>query len=213
MFLEFFLVKKKVRELIDSYFQDENDNVLDLGAGDNPHYHDKIKGKIVSFDLKKTDSTHVVGDAGSVPFKKDSFDAVVSINSFYYFNNPFDSEKEISRVLKKKGKLFLMMPFMYPIHDVPFDKYRFTEYGIRKLFEKDFDIKELGVIGGIFNIKAVFFHSLIKGLKFVLPRPIAFVFAILLWPFYFLAQLISLLDFFDRTRRWPTYYYLVAIKK
>ncbi len=216
MILEFFILKQKVRKLIQNTFSDEKEKTLDLGCGENPFYHDDMKSKVVAFDLRKTNKSHVVGDAGSIPFKKNSFESIISINSFYYFNNPFVSAQEMSRVLKKNGRIFVMMPFIYPVHDAPFDKFRFTEYGLREVFEKDFEIAEIGTIGGIFNIPAVMLHSIIKGMKFILPKPLRFlsiISTIILWPIYIIAQIISILDVFDRTRRWPTYYYLVAIKK
>jgi SAM-dependent methyltransferase len=41
---------------------------------------------------------------------------------------------EIVRVLKPGGRTFLSMPFLYPVHDAPFDFQRFTIHGwIRSL--------------------------------------------------------------------------------
>ena len=216
MLFEFFILKRKVRKHISNVFSDGKEKTLDLGCGEKPFYHRDMKGEIVAFDMAKTETTHVVGDAGSIPFKNNTFDSVISLNSFYYFDNPFVSVKEIARVMKKNGKMFLMMPFIYPVHDVPHDKYRFTEFGIRTLFEKNFEVAEIGTIGGIFNVPAVMLHSIIKGMKFILPKSLVFlsiIFAIILWPLYIAAQIISILDFIDKTRRWPTYYYFIAVKK
>ena len=155
-------------------------------------------------------------NANKLPFKSNSFDSAISINSFYYFENPFESSKEVSRILKKGGKLCLVMPFIYPIHDMPDDKYRFTEFGIRALLKDNFTIKGIKTIGGIFNLKAVFLHSLVKGLPKVFPKPLRFLslpFIIVLYPLYILAQVFSLLDVLDRTGRWPTYYFVLAVKK
>ena len=213
---EFFIIKSRISKLVKSNFSGKGGHVLDIGCGDSPYYHKYINGKLLCFDLRKTKISNVVGNANSLPFKSGSFDSVISINSFYYFENPFDSCNEISRVLKKNGRFFLVMPFIYPIHDAPDDKYRFTEYGIKTLLKDKFTIKELKTIGGIFNFKAVFFHSLIKGLRFVFPKPLRFVsipLIILLYPFYILTQILSLLDVLDRTGRWPTYYFVLAVKK
>ena len=35
------------------------------------------------------------------------------------------------------------MPFIYPIHDAPDDKYRFTEYGIRYILKEGYKILNL----------------------------------------------------------------------
>ena len=68
-----------------------------------------------------------------LPFKSSEFEGIVCVNSLYYCKNPFKSLREFSRILKKNGKLAMITPFIYPIHDIPDDKYRFTEYGIKEL--------------------------------------------------------------------------------
>jgi SAM-dependent methyltransferase len=216
MFLDFFIIKTRILGLLKGKFK-SSDIILDMSCGEKPYYHKSIKAKIISTDIKHTKKTHIVSDAASLPLKKDKFDGIVCINSLYYYNNPFIAIKEFSRILKKNGKLIIMTPFIYPIHDAPDDKYRFTEYGIKELLKNDFDIKEIKTIGGIFNIPAVFFHSLIKGIPLLMPKSlrklIRFLLSIVLYPFYILAQLISLLDFLDKSRRWPTYYFVIAMKR
>ena len=216
MLKEFFLIRKRISMLLKDLFKN-SDIVLDISCGNKPYYHKSIKAKIICADIVKTKKTHVVCDSMYLPLKKGKFDGIVCVNSLYYYNNPFKSVKEFSQILKKNGKLVIVVPFIYPIHDATEDKYRFTEYGIRELLKDDFNIKELKTIGGIFNLPAVFFHSLIKGIPLMVPKiiknPIKFFSIIILYPFYVTAQLISLLDFLDISDRWPTYYFTIAIKK
>ncbi|MBU90157.1 hypothetical protein CMO94_01340 [Candidatus Woesearchaeota archaeon] len=213
---EFFLIRRKILRLFRGLFKN-SDIVLDIGCGQNPYYHQSIKAKIVCADIALTKKTQVVCNAISLPLKKSRFDGIVCVNSLYYYDNPFKSVKEFSHILKKNGKLVIIMPFIYPIHDVPIDKYRFTEYGIKQLLKNDFYIKKIKAVGGIFNLPAVFFHSLIKGIPLIAPKSIrkitSFLTIIVFYPFYIIAQLISLLDFLDISERWPTYYFTVAIKK
>jgi len=213
---DFFIIKNKIKNLINYEFNGKNDKVLDLGCGSNPHYHKGFKGKIICLDINKTSKTHIVSDADKLPFKPSSFDKVISVNSFYYFNNPFNVVKSINKILKKGGKLVLVLPFYYPIHDAPDDKYRFTEYGLRAVLEEDFKIERIETIGGIFNHPAVILHSLIKGIPLLFSKNIRKFVQILtyiLWPVYILAQMFSILDIFDITKRFPTYYFVVAEKK
>lgn len=213
---EFFLIKSKIRMLLAAYFSNKHDKILDLGCGDMPYYHDDIKGSIVCLDIIKTSKTHVVSDAGSLPFKPNSFDKAISVNSFYYFKNPFNVVKSVNKILKKGGKLILVIPFFYPIHDAPDDKYRFTEYGLRTLLEDHFKIERIETIGGVFNHPSVILHSLIKGIPLLFSKKIRKFIQILvyiLWPFYIIAQIISILDIIDITKRFPTYYFVVAEKK
>ena len=213
---EFFLVSWKINEKISKIFNNDNDKILDIGCGSNPGYHKSIKGKIICMDLAKTSKIHIVSDADKLPFKPNSFDKVVSVNSFYYFKNPFNVAKSIRNILKKDGKLIMILPFFYPIHDAPDDKYRFTEYGLRTILEENFKIGRIEAIGGIFNQPAVILHSLIKGIPLLFSKEMRKFIQILtyiIWPFYIIAQLFSVLDVLDITRRFPTYYFVVAKKK
>ncbi|MEK6946703.1 MAG: class I SAM-dependent methyltransferase [Nanoarchaeota archaeon] len=210
------MIKGKIKRLINKSFANRSDKILDLGCGSNPYYQEDIEGKIFCLDINKTSKTHLVSDADKLPFRPNSFDKVVSVNSFYYFKNPFNVVKSVHNILKKDGKLILIVPFFYPIHDAPDDKYRFTEYGLRTLLENDFRIERIETIGGIFNLPAVMLHSLIKGIPLLFPKEIRKFIQILtyiLWPFYIIAQLFSILDVLDITRRFPTYYFVVAKKK
>lgn len=213
---EFLIIRAKVRNLFKSIFK-SSDLILDVGCGENPYYHESISSKIVCADIKPTKTSHLVGDAMALPIKKEKFNGVISVNSLYYCSDPFKAVKEFSNILKKGGKLVLMMPFMYPIHDAPDDKYRFTKYGIIELLKNNFDIKSIKTIGGIFNLPAVFFHSLMKGMPLMVSKNLRTIVKplciILFYPFYILAQFLSILDCLDKSGRWPTYYFAVAVKK
>ena len=39
-------------------------------------------------------------------------------------------------MLSKKGVLILSVPFVWPVHEEPYDFYRFTEYGLRSNLDK-----------------------------------------------------------------------------
>ncbi len=213
---EFFIIAGKIKKNVGYVFTNDKDKILDLGCGNRPYYHKSIKGNIICFDKSKTKITDVVGDADKLPFKTNLFDKIISINSFYYFKNPFSVVKDLHRILKKDGKLVLVVPFFYPLHDAPFDKYRFTEHGLRLLLEEEFKIEKIKTIGGIFNVPAIIFHALIKGVPLMFTKPLRNFIQIIMYifyPFYIIAQLFSIFDIFDRTGRFATYYFVVASKK
>jgi SAM-dependent methyltransferase len=57
--------------------------------------------------------------------------------------------KEISRVLKPGGFLFLTVPFIWPMHTVPHDEYRYTPFALRRLLERSgFPDPEIEATGG-----------------------------------------------------------------
>ncbi len=213
---EFFILRRQIEKEIDRVFNNESDKILDIGSGSNPNYQRLMKGKITNFDIERTSKSHLIGDADFLPFKKDSFDNVIMVNSLYYFKNPFKVIEITSSLLKKNGELVIVNPFFYPIHDIPDDKYRFTEYGLKTMLQDYFKIEKIKEVGGFFSIPSIILHSLIKGLPLLVPkflkRIVQLLAYLILYIPYILLQLLSILDFLDRTKRWPIYYVIVAKK-
>ncbi len=216
MDINFLLLNVKMGRLWKGIFS-KKQKILDIGCGDNPGYHRHIHASVVCADKSPSRAAHLLSDAQSLPFKPASFDGVVSVNSLYYCERPSSAVAEFSRALRKGGKLVMVTPFLYPIHDIPHDKYRFTEHGLKEMLKDKFAIEKIVPIGGVFSIPALLLHSLHKGVVSASPRwmrPAANVvmFLILLIP-SIMGQLISILDFLDWTRRWPVYYFTIARKK
>jgi len=91
--------------------------------------------------------------------------------------------------------------------------------GLQGLFEESEESPKVKGLS-IFNGKVIKFRegkvpqigwNKIKTTKSV--KFIGFIFIIIPYLFYIIAQLLSLLDFLDRTKGWPTYYFVVAVKK
>jgi ubiquinone/menaquinone biosynthesis C-methylase UbiE/uncharacterized protein YbaR (Trm112 family) len=79
-------------------------------------------------------NTTAVADAHHLPFKDETFDAVVSYNTFEHLADPASAAQEILRVLKPGGKLRLQTAFLQPLHEEPAHFYNVTEYGLRQWF-------------------------------------------------------------------------------
>ena len=215
---EVFFLRARIKKFMKYIFNNKSDKILDIGCGENPFYKNVIKGSIYGFDITPSKFTHILGTADNLPFKPKSFDKVILANSLYYFKNPFKVIDNLHKILKKGGILFISLPFFYPIHDMPEDRYRFTEFGLRTLLEDHgFEIKKIESIGGFFTIPSVILHSLIKGLPLISPSgiklPIKIASYILFYIPYLLSQIIGLIDVIDKTRRWTTYYITIAVKK
>jgi SAM-dependent methyltransferase len=88
--------------------------------------------------------TDVVADAHKLPFASESFDAVVTFNTFEHLINPEIAAGEIHRVLKPGGRLILHTAFLQPVHEPPYHFYNTTEYGLRNWF-RNFHVEELSV--------------------------------------------------------------------
>ncbi|MDR3622072.1 MAG: methyltransferase domain-containing protein [Paludisphaera borealis] len=88
--------------------------------------------------------TDVVGDAHKLPFASESFDAVVTFNTFEHLINPNVAANEIHRVLKPGGRLILHTAFLQPVHEPPYHFYNTTEYGLRNWF-RNFHVEDVTV--------------------------------------------------------------------
>ena len=75
----------------------------------------------------------IFGDAQNLPFRDHSIDTVSLIEVLEHIPNPEKAVAEISRVLKNGGKLIMTVPFLYPLHDAPYDFHRWTQYALENL--------------------------------------------------------------------------------
>jgi SAM-dependent methyltransferase len=56
---------------------------------------------------------------------------------------------EIRRVLRPGGRLFFTVPFLWPLHEVPYDYYRYTPFALQRHLENTgFSQIELHPLGG-----------------------------------------------------------------
>ena len=79
----------------------------------------------------------VFGDASLLPIKNQSIDCVTLFEVLEHVPDPGATIAEIARVLRPGGILLLSAPFLYPIHDAPFDFHRFTQYALTRLMDKN----------------------------------------------------------------------------
>ena len=124
-----------------------NQVLLDAGAGD---CHWKINfpnAKYISMDLGVGDSgcdySHldIRGDLREIPLENDSVDVIISIQVLEHLPEPWNVLAEFNRVLKSGGKLFITCPQGVPQHQVPYDFFRYTPFGLRSLLEsKNFEV-------------------------------------------------------------------------
>ena len=113
---------------------------LDLGCG-HASYKKYFPNRI-GFDIQSGPGVDVVGDAHNLPFENEKFDNILCTEVLEHLHSPYIAISEMKRVLKKGGKLVLTTRFIFPLHDIPHDYYRFTKYGLKHLF-KNWEILEL----------------------------------------------------------------------
>ena len=138
-------------------------SVLDMGGGERfQKWLAPYRGLFAKCDYKTMDydpktSPDVVGDIHAIPIKDMSIDAIICHSVLEHVENPILAAKEMHRILKTGGKLFLHVPSIYPYHArkgfYP-DYWRFFDDTLRNIL-KDFTKVEIVKRGGYF--KALFF--------------------------------------------------------
>ncbi len=121
---------------------------LDVGCGSKPYesLYDSSEYIGLEYDtpenrsIKKADFFY---DGTNFPFEDNSFDSAVLNQVFEHVFNPNSFLEEVSRILKKDGKLFLTIPFAWDEHEQPVDYARYSSFGIKSILEKHgFEILE-----------------------------------------------------------------------
>lgn len=157
--------------------------VLDVGCGNKP-YADLFTGcKYIGVDISDEDSSpDIIGSATQIPVQDGFADIVISTQVIEHVPEPLAMVRECHRVLKKGGFFILTGPFYWPLHEEPFDFYRFTKYGFEHLLKQAnfsaWDIKEDGgnwaqfflSANLILNRRHVFLRTFLNSLGLVLDR-------------------------------------------
>ncbi len=125
--------------------------VLDCGAGYRNFYYPNV----VNFEIVDYPTTDVLGVGEKLPFKDNSFDAVISIAVLEHVKDPFQCAREITRVLRPGGKLYCAVPFLQPFHGYPHHYFNMTKTGLKTLFENGIKVDKQEVVEAYMPIYAL----------------------------------------------------------
>jgi len=138
--------------------------LLDLGCGKAPFYglYHELVGECVLADWENSYHSNphldVVSDlTQKLPFGDGEFDSVLLSDVLEHIPNPVELVGEIRRILKPGGILMMNVPFIYPLHEEPFDYYRYTEHALRRIIsETGMSVLHLESMGGHLESWVVF---------------------------------------------------------
>lgn len=75
---------------------------------------------------------NVFADAHHLPIGTESLDGILMLNVLEHLRDPDTALQEVERALKPGGACIIEVPFLYPLHDQPFDFRRWTSFGLRE---------------------------------------------------------------------------------
>jgi SAM-dependent methyltransferase len=110
--------------------------VLDLGCGSRP-YETVLEAHSLSsvgLDVQRGPGIDVVASADHLPFGSGTYDVVLATEVIEHTSDVRVSAGEICRVLRPGGIALLSWPFMHPLHELPRDYSRPTEFQVERAF-------------------------------------------------------------------------------
>jgi|SRR6185312_1178954 len=136
---QYYLVYKPlIRDLEYAIKKYARGRVLDVGCGNKPyegmfHADEYIGCDVVQSSRNKVD---IVCDALQIPIPDSSFDTVFSTQVIEHVDNHQKLVDEAYRLLKPGGHFIVSGPMYWPLHEEPYDYFRFTKYGFKYILEK-----------------------------------------------------------------------------
>ena len=146
--------------------------VLDAGAGMSPYRYMFQHALYESADFEKVDkkyepSTYVC-DLKDIPVEDNRFDFIIFNQVMEHLPEPKLVLRELSRVLKPGGKMIYTGPLFYEEHEIPYDYYRYTQFGLKHLFaETGFAIERLDWMEGYFGAAAYQLNCMARYIPFL----------------------------------------------
>jgi SAM-dependent methyltransferase len=132
--------------------------LLDIGCGHMPYRplllspRSKVQ-RYIGLDLPDSRGYYpapdLAWDGQQIPLADHSVDCIVATEVLEHCPNPAQVIGEMHRVLRDDGILFFTAPFLWPLHDVPHDEYRYTPFAMQRfLDDAGFSQVNLSASGG-----------------------------------------------------------------
>lgn len=157
--LDIFYVRKSIFEALKECCRDAHGKLLDIGCGKMPYRQYilsnslvkeyiglDIEGALIYDQSVKPDYTW---NGVDMPFENSQFEYAIATEVLEHCPRPDVVLKETWRVLKPGGVLFFTVPFLWPLHEVPHDAYRYTPWSLeRHLRDAGFSVVDIKALGG-----------------------------------------------------------------
>lgn len=133
--------------------------LLDIGCGKMPYRAHILESSAVdqytgmdidsSLTYDKDIIPDIRWDGKTMPVQNESYDSAIATEVLEHCPNPELVMKEIHRVLRPGGIFFFTVPFLWNLHEVPHDEYRYTPFSLeRHLKNSGFTSIDLFSMGG-----------------------------------------------------------------
>lgn len=163
-------------DLLESRKQFFSGRLLDAGCGEKPYslLYDDLVSESIGCDIEtcvhEQKYVDIFASVDNLPFEDARFDTILCTNVLEHVPEAGKAYKELARCLAPKGTLILITPFLYPLHEAPYDYYRYTVHGLRYLLRKNgLNVQCIIPLGGFGFMVVVYFNLIITRLLKIKP--------------------------------------------
>ncbi|MGZ0017466.1 class I SAM-dependent methyltransferase [Yeosuana sp. AK3] len=156
--LDIYVIRKAILNAITQNIYRFKENLLDIGCGKMPYKeyildHSEVNNYVgldieTALEYDATIKPDFTWDGISMPFESNCFDCALGTEVLEHCPEPEVVLKEVYRVLKPEGIFFFTVPFLWNLHEVPHDEYRYTPFSLERHLKnsgfKDIDLKATG---------------------------------------------------------------------
>ncbi|RYD68804.1 MAG: SAM-dependent methyltransferase [Sphingobacteriales bacterium] len=156
--LDIYYVRNSILNSIKGNLETFSGCLLDIGCGKMPYkefiLNNSSVEQYVGLDIEGAIDydTAIKPDYSwngiTMPFENNFFDSAIGTEVLEHCPEPVNILKETYRVLKPGSTFFFTVPFLWPLHEVPHDEYRYTPFSLERLLLEagfcDIQIKATG---------------------------------------------------------------------
>jgi len=134
------MIRRNVSNFINETIQThKNERILEIGPKNEKKERIISESNIIeSVDIVSDNDTTYVADLtcdNNIP--KNHFDVIYCLEVLEHTYEPWEMLKQMYKLLKPNGHLYISVPFQFRIHGPLPDCYRISEYGLKYLIEKN----------------------------------------------------------------------------
>ena len=111
--------------------------IADIGSGSGVFHTFLSLSQVIYIDFTNFRVTNLITDLNNdIPLDKESVDSIIMTNILEHLQDT-KVIKESFRILKKGGNLYITVPFLLDVHQIPYDYHRYTYLYLTILLQRE----------------------------------------------------------------------------
>lgn len=136
--LDNFGLRKAILESVRDHLASFTGTLLDIGCGSMPYKTlllappSRVQNYIGLDFRGSIPKPNLEWDGQTIPLPDDAVDHCLATEVLEHVPDPERLLREAWRVLKPEGRILLTVPFLWPLHCIPNDHYRYTPFSLER---------------------------------------------------------------------------------